>query len=421
MRIIPWLSCLYLLAFGSVHAQLDTGPAGDAPFRQLPPPAAADGSVTAAEILNGVWGNSQGRTYQLAGGRFSRDGKPSMQLDCERKVDIEAITPIFECEGAWYERNGAEGGRYRGMLYWSGRRQSWYLEGAYSFAAQPDRWYGLNYGPGEGTEPVRPPIYQGRVTASAPGASGSVVPNGLWASGDARYEVAGGVFWRDGQYPTLRLVCDRAGDGDASYDCTGAWYGKMGEQAGSYRGPLSWKDDPGYWFFEGLYNYLEEPDRWYGKNFTQLEGPDGGRPSATVARREPPAESPTAPTAGDQPGAGSDQGPSTGTSAAGGNGSRSPSDEAAPPAGADLDDILQGVDDPRLAGCLSKAYEVLLSAKLKITDRHDNALYGHDADFRARVRCPRAGDAFTTTAVTVISRNGGDPVPFRDKIVGAMQ
>ncbi len=417
MRRNPWLLGLAWLAAGSVQAQLDTGPAGDAPFRQLPPPSAMGGEATAPEILAGTWGSSQGRTYQLTGGSFSRDGSTTMRLDCRRRTDIETITPVFECRGTWYQRDGAEGGGYRGKLYWSGPRQSWYLEGAYSHATVPDRWYGLNYGPGEGTEPVLPLIYRDRGSAKNPGDPPSRVPDGLWASGDTRYRVGGGIFWRGDLYPTVRLACDPADDDPDAFDCSGSWYGNTGEQQGSYKGRLSWIEDPGHWFFKGLYNYLAEPGRWYGRNFTQLEGPGGGRPSAPAAERPAPTVVPP----GSTTATGSSPAPddSTDPVPAGGNpGSGNPSRVSPTPA-ADRDDILDGVDDPKLATCLGRAYDALNTAKLKVTYRRDNALFGHSADFRVRIRCPGSGAA--SIAVTVISRGARDPVPLRDAIVGAMQ
>ncbi len=412
MRTMSFLLGALLCATGIAQAQLDTGPAGDAPFRQLPPPSGTGDEATAAEILNGSWGSSQGRSYHLEEGSFSRDGKSTMRLDCERRLDIEAITPIFECTGTWFERDGSEGGGYLGTLYWSGQRQSWYLEGAYSFAMEPDRWYGLNYGPHEGTETVRPLVYRDRGAAAESVAPGIAILSGLWASGDTRYEVTDGLFWREGSYVTLRLVCDDGnGDDPPVFECSGLWFGKMGENAGGYKGTLSWWDDPGYWYFKGLYNHLTDPDHWYGKNFRQLEGPGGSKPSTEVARRAPPSGAPSARDTDDESSPARDDGTTAVANDTEGGGAKS----------ATLEEVLDATDDERLAACIRRAYDALVSAGLKVTFRRVNAVFAHDANFRARIRCPNAGDTIATTGITIFAHEDRDPTGLRDTLLGAMR
>ena len=127
--VAAFVALLPAMYAGLTFAQLDTGPAGDAPFRALPPPRGTDGEPALATILQGRWGDSSGKDYSVSNGAFSRDGYRSLQITCERKTDVESITPLYTCSGEWYNCKGEVIGNYLGTLYREGSRQRWYMAG----------------------------------------------------------------------------------------------------------------------------------------------------------------------------------------------------------------------------------------------------------------------------------------------------
>lgn len=96
------------------------------------------------QILNGKWGSSTGKHYDLKTGDFYRGGYINMRLACELNTQKKTITPIYNCSGDWYNSSGEAGGAYQGELYFY-QGKKWYLEGKSNYFSDPDSWYGWDF------------------------------------------------------------------------------------------------------------------------------------------------------------------------------------------------------------------------------------------------------------------------------------